>query len=403
MTLLPPLVPLRCKRDDCGLPQGGRCARANELVDPLALCPELYRSEAPQEPTPAPPRQPSVPPPPVREEPAQEEKEEPEEPGEPAPWRGRALGTEEAHRLLYRTPAPLLAVLGATDAGKTSLLAAFFLQIANGQRPGFPYRFASSRSLGEFHQLVEHARRYRAREGERAVDRTPVEESPDIGRLLHLGFRPEDARDNRHIDVLFTDVPGEWLRDWAKFDDDGLDRRLPLLRRARGFVVVVDASKLIMPGNEVDALTAQMIRRVADLVPEGAHPGLSLVINKMDRVIGEVPPPEGARAQERGAWGALGKRMRATWPAVEHARQQGLVVRLFPTSAFPGALDQGQPVNVVEPFGHALQHADVRERFSISLPAVPNGARPFQAMRRLGREDVSAPAGARSAEEGVAG
>ncbi len=375
MSLPLPLRPLRCTREDCGLPQGGRCAREAEFSDPEAACPELLRAA---ETAPRPADRPSFRPAPPTVLPEIEE-------GEHAPWAGRHLPLDEARRLLSRSPARLLAILGAFDAGKTSLLASFFLQIANGQRPELPYRFAGSRSLHGFRDLVERARRYRGSKGEAVVDHSPTDESAAMGRLLHLAFRPDEHDDDRIVDVLLTDLPGEWMTEWAQVDDDTLDRRMPLLRRASGFVIVADAEALLAHGGAAtDTVTGQFIRRATATAISDPHRriGLSLVLTKTDKVLGTVQPPALADTNDRAAWGPLGKRLRHTWPALERARDGGLDVKLFPTSAFPGPLDERQPVNVVQPFAHVLRHADRRERWPIHVPEVPEGASCFQSLRR---------------------
>ncbi len=290
---------------------------------------------------------------------------------------------DEARRLLQRSPARLFGVLGPHDAGKTSLLASFFLQLANGQRPEFPYRFASSRSLFGFSDLVQRAKRYRGEPGEQVVDHTPKTESADIGRLLHLGLRPDDEHDNRHVDVLLTDLPGEWITDWADVDEDVMDRRMPMLRRASGFVVVADASLLATPQARTAASnTAQLIQRVADLHQTNKSPGLSIVFSKVDLLLDGFQPPTLRDAQDQAAWGRYTRRLQAVWTAIEHAREVGLDVKVFPTSAFPGPLDKLQPVHVVEPFAHVLRCSDRRETWPTMVKEVPEGASCFQAMRR---------------------
>src|SRR5687767_10384028 len=110
-----PIQPLRCGREDCALPQGGRCAREAEFPNPEAACPELLRSEEAAAPSPTGPA--------ARRAPAIQAPEN--SPGEQVPWAGRHLPLDEARGLLFRSPARLIAVLGAYDAGKTSLLASF--------------------------------------------------------------------------------------------------------------------------------------------------------------------------------------------------------------------------------------------------------------------------------------
>lgn len=377
MTLGPPLQPLRCAKTDCTLPAGGRCAREAEFPDPLVGCTELARA-------------PEVEAPAVRVAPAsqkQEPKPVAEDFSEAAPWRGRHLNREEASSLLYRSPALLLPVLGARNAGKTCLLASFFLQLASGQREGFPYRFASSRSLYGFFDLIERARRWNGMPDTEIVPHSPLEGGDHIGRLLHLGLCPEDPTDRRHLDLLLTDWPGEWLTEWAELDGDAAHERLPFLQQADGVLVLIDATvALSSEGAQLDAQTAQLIRRIAELVGPRKCP-LSFVVTKMDRVLDRVRPPAAEARNEPAAWGELGRRLRRCWAALDEARSAGALVSSFPAASFPGTLDRLQPVNVVQPFAHAMSRASGRA--SSSAPFKPIGAKSswFETMRRWGETD----------------
>ena len=78
--------------------------------------------------------------------------------------KARGLHLSIAGRELVRAlelslaPGECWALLGRNGAGKTSLMASFFLQLANGQHGAFAYRFASSRTLYGFQDLVDRVR-----------------------------------------------------------------------------------------------------------------------------------------------------------------------------------------------------------------------------------------------------
>lgn len=372
------LQPLRCIRPDCTLPQSGRCAREAEFPDPVTLCPELARElQAPDLPA----KVASVPPTPPEASTAPIGSQDDE------PWRGRHLNASEATALLQRSPARLIAVLGAHDAGKTCLLASFFLQLANGQRGSLPYRFASSLSLFGWRDFVERARLWEGEAHREIVGHTPRNDEPDAGHFLHLGLRPENSDDERHIDFLFTDLPGEWIGEWGVSKNPTTQRRLPFLQRADGFIVVVDASALLSEeGLKLDSRTALLVRRIAEAPPRNRRPGLALVLSKLDLVLDHFPRPPSA-GDDLQRWGPIAKRLRQTGPALNTAKSRGFEVRIFGTSAFPVALDVGQPVNVVSPFAHVIERADLRERWPRLVVPVPPDASCFQSMRRW--EDLS--------------
>lgn len=366
MSLPLPLEPLRCRHPDCTLPEGGRCARAAEFSDPLAACPELVRQ----------PEKDARPAPAVRSVAPT--------PEDAAPWKGRHLNLLEADQLLQRSPARVIAVLGPYDAGKTCLLASFFLQLTSGQRGPFPYRFASSRTLYGFQALIDRANRWSGKEGDEIVAHTPKEETEHPGQFLHLGVRPSDASDDRHLDILLSDVPGEWFTQWASRTDDEARRRLGFIQRSDGFVIVVDAAALLSPsGPKMDTNAGLLVRRLVGELRQRRTPrALALVFSKFDRILDRVTPPNGQDGLRRDAWGLLDKRAARIWTALDHAREAGLQIAPFAVSAFPCPLAAGQPVGVTVPFAHIMATADRRERWPRLSPSVPEGATCFAALRR---------------------
>lgn len=369
MILLPALKPLRCGHPDCTLPEGGRCARAAEFADPELECDKLAREEASAAQS-SPTARPTV------------DTAEPE--GEDAtPWKGRHLSLQEAEGIVQRSPARLISVLGPYDAGKTSLMASFFLQIAGGQYGALPYRFASSRTLYGFQDLVARANRWTGKPNEQIVDHTPKEESAQAGRFLHLGLRPRDDKDDRHIDLLLTDVAGEWIESWTRRADDEARRRLAFIPRSGGFIVVVDAFELLgNDGMKMDMAIGRLIRRIVAAAGTRKGRGLALVLSKFDRIIEQVEPPDASARSQREAWGRLGKLTPGIWGALDHAQKAGFETSPFAVSAFPKPLAKGQPAGVMAPFAYVMSLADRRERWPRVNVPIPEGATYFQAMRR---------------------
>lgn len=411
MPLPPPLLPLQCKHEDCTLPDGGQCALSFEIGEPQRECPHLVRQEQVDiesaSPVPAMPA--------VRDTPRTASVSRSS--GTPriasvsrssgavrvtqnvvivmandaAPWSGRHLDRETTERLLWASPARLIAVVGPFAAGKTSLLASFFLQLANGQCRTLPYRFAFSRTLHGFHDLLDKVRawdrtmaqgdEHDMRADSEIVGHTPKQEGAD--RFLHVGLCPRRDGDRRHVDVLLSDVAGEWFSDFTRLADDSMRERMAFLGRCDGFLVVADAADLLGPsGRKLDAEISRMIRRVIEFARPQHRPPLALVLSKYDRIVAEAMPPDSAARRNADAWGPLGPRARRIWNALGDAEKHGMPVGVFPVSAFPGPLAHGQPVGVDAPFAFVLQHADRRERWPQRVQPVPEGASSFAAMRR---------------------
>lgn len=367
MSLPPPRQPLSCENPDCGLPDGGRCARIQDFDDPLEECPSLARlSPGETGDTTA------IVIPNAHSDPT-------DDTHEPAPWLGEALGPQEVDELLWRSHPVVLAVLGPYDAGKTCLITSFFLQLANGQRDDFPYRFASSRSLYGFYGLAARANRWQGDQESEVLAHTPT--AGQDCRFLHLGLRPTDDWDDRHIDVLISDMPGEWAEDWAQRQDESSRRRLAFFDRADGVLVLADAAKLVTDrkyGAQIARLMQRCIDRISNASQSARPPTLCLVYTKLD-MLGNRPQGEGL---DRSSWGDLGgSRTKRIWSQLERAVDKGLSVHVFGVSAFAHAMALGQPEGVTAPFATAVMAADTRRPVSADPPPIATTGSAFETLR----------------------
>jgi hypothetical protein len=350
-----PVVPiLLCRNPDCTVAEGGRCAREAEFPDWEVSCPDLLRSGAgavaPQVEVPS---------------------------RDPAPWSGRPLEESECEALLRRSFARVISVLGVHDAGKTCLLTAFFLQLAQGGHD-LPFRFASCLTFHGFRELAKRAEQWQG-EGD-VVGHTPVDPASQGARFLHVGLRPSDPRDDRHIDVVLNDTPGEQVDAFVTHVEAPRAGALQFLPRADGHLVVVDASKLVRDDPRLDRDMGQLIQRVSDIARDSnRRPPIAVVYAKMDRVSGRWP--KGSERAQREAWGELGRKSPRIWGAIERGRAVGLAVEVFGTSAFPRPLSDGQPIGLMEPFDLLLRAADARSPWPSLQPGdVPRVASSFEAM-----------------------
>jgi hypothetical protein len=358
MTLAAALEPLRCTNPDCTIAEGGSCARAASLSDPLVQCPDLLRGNS----TPGTgPRTADA---------------APREPGT-APWAGHHMTAREADRMMWSTPARLLAVVGPTDAGKTSMLLSFFLQLADGQYGDFPYRFASSRSLFALQAMCRNFAKWDGVTPGSAVPRTQKADGGEEQRFLHIGLRPRRVDDDRHIDVLFADVAGEHFSAFTQRAEEAVARALTFLDRCDGFIVTLDAGVLASPARRLlDAEMGTMLGRIVDIVgrrPERRAP-IAVTLTKIDAVSDALPDTH----DELLAW--LATRAQRVHGALTRARGRDIAVRVFAVSAIPPI---GQPVRVVDPFMFLMAHADARPSWPPHAQEVVDGPA-FLAMRRRG-------------------
>lgn len=174
------------------------------------------------------------------------------------PWSGAALGTTDLAFLTARSEPKLVALIGPHNAGKTTLLGAWYQRIGRTGRVGAG-SFAGSYSL-EGWEAVAHALRW-----EGGAPRFPPHTSSGSGRapgLLHLAFRGEDGE---LADHLFADTPGEWFQRWA------VDASAPdaegarwVMERAAALMLVADCEALSGAGRgQARSDLVNLARRVA--------------------------------------------------------------------------------------------------------------------------------------------
>lgn len=155
-------------------------------------------------------------------------------------WSACALGLSDLASLVPRARTILIGILGAHDAGKTTLLTGNYLELLRGKSLASA-RFAGSRTLQAWESLAAWVRFDNAARKPSFPPHTPRGTSRVPG-LLHLALRgPRDE----FRDVLLTDAPGEWFTRWAIQEDapDAEGARW-VVRHADAFLVLADCRRL---------------------------------------------------------------------------------------------------------------------------------------------------------------
>ena len=158
-------------------------------------------------------------------------------------WSGSTLGLTDLANLAPRGRSILVGVLGAHDAGKTTLLMGTYLQLCLG-RTLAGARFTGSRSLGAWEALAAWARFDDAARLPRFPQHTPRGISRVPG-ILHLSLR---GSQDEHRDIFLADAPGEWFTRWSIQEDaPDAEGACWIARRADAFLVVADCERLSGP------------------------------------------------------------------------------------------------------------------------------------------------------------
>lgn len=195
------------------------------------------------------------------------------------PWSGNTLGAVDVPFVAGRSNPTVVGVMGPHNAGKTTLLASWYLLLGRGIRPGGQQHFAGSYTLLGWENIA-HFLRW---EGNGGIA-FPLHTASAAGRvpgLLHVALREENGRLS---DYLFADAPGEWFRRWA------VDRDAPDAVGARWvgehadvFLLLADSESLAGPQRGHARNLMQLIARRLGAERDGRP--TALVWSKADVVV----------------------------------------------------------------------------------------------------------------------
>lgn len=160
-------------------------------------------------------------------------------------WTGEALGLRDLTRIAARNRVLTLALLGPSDAGKTSFLTTLYFTLLSGKSPA-GRSFSGSFTLGRWEALAIRMR-WSGTQEPGFPDHTPRGAARAPG-LLHLAFRDEGGL---LTDVLLADAPGEWFERWA------VNRNDPAAEGARWLEEHADAALVFLDSEGLSNLESR--------------------------------------------------------------------------------------------------------------------------------------------------
>jgi Double-GTPase 2 len=156
------------------------------------------------------------------------------------PWSGGALGMDDMFNLFSNRRPIVIAVVGAHDTGKTTLLLGTYLSVIKGNLLADAH-FCGSRTLEAWESIAAWVRLQNPSNAPSFPPHTP-RGSGRVPGLLHLALR---GGDGTHRDVVFTDAPGEWFSSWAiKEDAEDAAGAQWIADHADAFLIVADSKRL---------------------------------------------------------------------------------------------------------------------------------------------------------------
>jgi len=220
------------------------------------------------------------------------------------------LTPEQVARLLRAGETRIIAIIGPSDAGKTSLIASLYDLFQEGSVAGID--FARSRSLHAFERAC-HDARAASRRRIPHINRTPRGEV----RFYHIDVGGGAAGDV--LSVLLGDRAGEEYRGAA--DDTTVVTTFPEIRRADSLTLLVDGERLLDTGARHNLRHEITMILQALIDGGGVKTGqpLALVLTKIDAV--QVSPEsERAEADFRDLRMNLERLFGAVFPRIESFR-----------------------------------------------------------------------------------
>lgn len=159
------------------------------------------------------------------------------------PWTGEALGLADLSFISGREKPLIVAISGPESAGKTTVLASWYLLMGRGRLLGANAKFNGSYSLAGW-ETIAASLRWDPGQPPSFPAHTSSRDARAPG-LLHIAIRvgPERTRD-----LLFADAPGAWFQKWAvNADAAEAEGARWLARHADVFLIAADREALAGP------------------------------------------------------------------------------------------------------------------------------------------------------------
>jgi hypothetical protein len=194
------------------------------------------------------------------------------------PWSGSALGLSDLAFVSGRARPIVVGVAGAENAGKTTLLAAWYLLLGRGAAALQSQRFAGSYSLDGW-EAVAGSLRW-SFPGQVTFPAHTTSRSGRAPGLLHLAFSDH----GRITDYLMTDAPGAWFQKWA-MNRDAADAEGARWVGARADILVLVADREALSGEAMGAARSFLQFLATRMAVERAGRPVALVWTKSDVTI----------------------------------------------------------------------------------------------------------------------
>lgn len=148
-----------------------------------------------------------------------------------------SLVVEDAEKMMRSRYCKVVGILGVPGTGKTASLASLYLLLAHGRLNGF--KFMDSKSVRAFEEITGGTRRWNSSNLPEQLTAHTEMQDERIAGYLHL--RIKNVEDEGKVDLLLTDLPGEWTL--TLLDSNRTDR-LAFLKSSERIWITLNAEHL---------------------------------------------------------------------------------------------------------------------------------------------------------------
>lgn len=156
------------------------------------------------------------------------------------PWTGSTLGLHDLNYISSHSNLIIIGVVGTAKTGKTTFLALLYCLLRHGNKIG-DYSFAGSYTLIGWEDIASNL----SWKPDDPKIQFPPHTTSNAGRvpgLLHLALKGTDGRLHN---IIFTDAPGEWFKDWSiNKKDIKAEGANWIYKNACAFLMFADCDKL---------------------------------------------------------------------------------------------------------------------------------------------------------------
>ena len=192
------------------------------------------------------------------------------------PWTGSTLGLHDLNYISSHSNLTIIGVVGTAKTGKTTFLALLYCLLRHGHKIG-EFSFVGSYTLTGWEDIASNLRW----KPDDPKIQFPPHTTSNAGRvpgLLHLSLKGDDELIHN---VIFTDAPGEWFKDWSVNKTDiKAEGANWIYKNANSFLMFADCEKL--SGTERGAAKNDITQLLVRLKENINKRPISLIWSKSD-------------------------------------------------------------------------------------------------------------------------